>query len=119
MHLRNIFVLSILLAPIISLADAPTPWQMGFQAPATPIMQGLIDLHHDIQFLLIIVCVFVVWLISRALYHFHASKNPIPEKLIHGTFIEIAWTVTPSLILLFIAVPSFALLYSLDGATCL
>ena len=36
------------------------------------------------------------------------------KKIIHGTFIEIAWTVTPSLILILIAIPSFALLYSMD-----
>jgi cytochrome c oxidase subunit 2 len=48
------------------------------------------------------------------LYHFHESKNPIPEKIIHGTTIEIAWTIAPSLVLVLIALPSFALLYSID-----
>ena len=110
----NKFLFSLIFTPFVSLADAPIAWQMGFQSPATPIMQGIIDLHHDVQFLLTVIFVFVLWLIARALYHFHASKNPIPEKIIHGTLIEIAWTVTPSLILLLIAVPSFALLYSLD-----
>lgn len=110
----NKFLPFLIFTPIVSLADAPVAWQMGFQPPATPIMQGIIDLHHDVQFLLIVILVFVLWLVARALYHFHVSRNPIPEKLIHGTVIEIAWTVTPSLILLFIAVPSFALLYSLD-----
>jgi len=42
------------------------------------------------------------------------QKNPVPSKIIHGTVIEVAWTVTPSLILMIIAVPSFALLYSMD-----
>jgi len=101
-------------APILSLADAPEAWQMGFQDPATPIMQGIIDLHHDIMFFIIVILVFVLWMITRTLYHFHYKKNPIPEKIIHGTAIEIAWTVTPSLILVLIAIPSFALLYSLD-----
>nr|P80498.1 RecName: Full=Cytochrome c oxidase subunit 2; AltName: Full=Cytochrome c oxidase polypeptide II [Solanum tuberosum] len=26
--------------------DAAEPWQLGFQDAATPIMQGIIDLHH-------------------------------------------------------------------------
>lgn len=98
--------------PVFS--DAPEPWQIGFQDPATPIMQGIIDLHHDIVFILIFVAVFVLWMIARTLYHFHASKNPFPQKIFHGTTIEILWTVTPSLILVLIAIPSFALLYSLD-----
>ena len=32
----------------------------------------------------------------------------------HGTTIEIVWTVLPSLILVVVALPSFALLYSID-----
>ena len=87
---------------------------MGFQDPATPVMQGIIDLHHDIMFFMFVILVFVLWMLSRTLYHFHQSRNPIPEKIIHGTTIEIAWTVAPSLILVLIAIPSFALLYSMD-----
>jgi len=98
----------------LSRCDAPTPWQMGFQDPATPIMQGIIDLHHDLTFFMIVIAVFVFWMISRTVLHFRAQVHPVPQKLIHGTWIEIAWTVTPSLILVMIAIPSFALLYSLD-----
>ena len=29
--------------------DAPVPWQMSFQEAATPIMEGIISLHNDIQ----------------------------------------------------------------------
>ena len=107
-------ILLILLSPVFTLADAPESWQMGFQDPATPVMQGIIDLHHDIMFFMFVILVFVVWMLSRTLYHFHQSRNPVPEKIIHGTTIEIAWTVAPSLILVLIAIPSFALLYSMD-----
>ena len=107
-------ILLILLSPVYTLADAPESWQMGFQDPATPVMQGIIDLHHDIMFFMFVILVFVLWMLSRTLYHFHQSRNPIPEKIIHGTTIEIAWTVGPSLILVLIAIPSFALLYSMD-----
>jgi cytochrome c oxidase subunit 2 len=97
-----------------TLMDSPEPWQIGFQDPATPIAQGIQDLHHDIFFFMIFILIFVVWMLARTLYHFHASKNPNPAKIIHGTTIEVAWTVTPSLILMVIALPSFALLYSMD-----
>ena len=110
----NILFLIIMVLPSIVYNDAPEAWQIGFQDPATPIMQGIIDLHHDIVFFLVVVSVFVLWMITRTLYHFQSKKNPIPEKIIHGTAIEIAWTITPSLILVLIAIPSFALLYSLD-----
>lgn len=102
------------LLPSYTFLDAPEPWQLGFQDPASPIAQGIQDLHHDIFFFIIFILTFVMWMLGRTLWHFHHSKNPIPSKIIHGTALEIAWTVTPSLILMVIALPSFALLYQMD-----
>lgn len=110
----NRLFLFLFFLPIFIKADAPEAWQLGFQDPATPVMQGLIDLHHDVVFFMIVILVFVLWMLTRTLYHFHQSRNPVPEKIIHGTTIEIVWTIAPSLILVCIAIPSFALLYSLD-----
>ena len=45
--------------------DAAEPWQLGFQDAATPMMQGIMDLHHDIFFFLILILVFVMDLGSR------------------------------------------------------
>lgn len=113
--------------------DAPEAWQMTFQDPATPVMQGIIDLHHDISFFLLVILVFVLWMLARTLYYFSAGTSKLSnssdfntsesslvssqsrgEKIVHGTTIEIAWTIAPSLVLVCIAVPSFALLYSMD-----
>jgi len=41
------------------LLDAPTAWQVNFQDPATKIMEDIVDLHHDIMFYLILICIFV------------------------------------------------------------
>nr|YP_010338844.1 cytochrome c oxidase subunit 2 [Madagascaria erythrocladioides]UNJ18794.1 cytochrome c oxidase subunit 2 [Madagascaria erythrocladioides] len=95
-------------------SDAPEKWQISFQDPATPVMEGVISLHHDLMFFLCIISVFVTWILYRTLWLFNAEKNSIPYPLIHGTQIELAWTITPSLILIAIAIPSFALLYALD-----
>jgi cytochrome c oxidase subunit 2 len=113
--MTQVFVfMGALVCPSICFLDAPFPWQIGFQDPATPIAQGIQDLHHDICFFMVVILTFVIWMLCRTLWHFHWTKNPVPSKIIHGTFIEVAWTVTPSLILMVIAVPSFALLYSMD-----
>nr|YP_009675540.1 cytochrome c oxidase subunit 2 [Sophora flavescens]QDD68251.1 cytochrome c oxidase subunit 2 [Sophora flavescens] len=98
----------------IAPCDAAEPWQLGFQDAATPMMQGIIDLHHDIFFFLILILVFVSRILVRALWHFHYPKNPIPQRIVHGTTIEILRTIFPSIIPMFIAIPSFALLYSMD-----
>jgi cytochrome c oxidase subunit 2 len=94
--------------------DAATPWQFGFQDPASPIMAGIIDLHNDIMTVMIFILFFVVWMLSKTVYAFEASRNPEPLGFTHGTAIEVAWTVIPSLILILIAIPSFSLLYSTD-----
>lgn len=108
------FTLFLFLNPCVVWQDAPEAWQMGFQDPATPTMQGIVDLHHDICFFMLVILVFVLWMLGRTLYHFRYSQNTYPEKIIHGTFIEVAWTIAPSCILVLIAIPSFALLYSMD-----
>lgn len=151
----------------------------SFQSPATPIMEGIIDLHNYIFFYLILVFVFVLWMYGYILYKFYVvpslfhdflgknnehvsslrnfilwistdaktykkvmdkhflnyvytthlnvlkvvfSINAVlhmkelleTRQIVHGTVIEIVWTIIPSIILIFIAAPSFALLYAMD-----
>ena len=107
-----IFILTIYSTVIFS--DSAQDWQLGFQDPATPIMEGIINLHHDLMFFICVVSIFVSWMLGRTLWHFEINQNNIPSSLTHGTLIEIIWTVTPALILLVIAVPSFSLLYAMD-----
>ncbi|KAF7042781.1 hypothetical protein CFC21_052284 [Triticum aestivum] len=44
-------------------------------------MQGIIDLHHDIFFFLILILVFVSLMLVRALWHFNEQTNPIPQRI--------------------------------------
>ena len=94
--------------------DAPQAWQWGFQDAATPVMQGIIDVHHDIFMFLLFILVFVSWVLGRTLWHFNSNANATVIPFTHGTVIEIVWTVLPSVILMTIAFPSFALLYSMN-----
>nr|YP_010619962.1 cytochrome c oxidase subunit 2 [Xiphosiphonia pinnulata]WAX03975.1 cytochrome c oxidase subunit 2 [Xiphosiphonia pinnulata] len=97
-----------------SLCDSPESWQLGFQDPATPIMEGIINLHHDLMFFICVISIFVTWMLIRTLWLFETSQNKISSNLTHGIFIEIIWTTTPALILIVIAIPSFSLLYAMD-----
>jgi cytochrome c oxidase subunit 2 len=98
----------------VSFCDAPEAWQLYFQEAATPAMEGIINLHNDIMAIIIFIAVFVMWMMGRTMWLFSADKNPNPSKVVHGTTIELVWTIVPSIILVTIAVPSFALLYSMD-----
>ena len=45
------------------LLDYAHPWQISFQDPATPVMEGVISLHHDLLFVLTVIGVFVGWVL--------------------------------------------------------
>jgi cytochrome c oxidase subunit 2 len=106
-------LLSVLIPSLNSIKnDYPEPWQVCLQDPATPVMEGIINLYHDIFFILIIITVVVTYVLIRAVILFTGNQNP--ESTTHGETIEIVWTVTPALILMLIGVPSFTLLYSMD-----
>ena len=49
-------------------------------------------------------------LLAYVVYRFNEKANPVPAKFTHNTLVEVAWTLIPVIILVFIAIPSFRLL---------
>ena len=92
----------------------------GFQDPATPLMEGIIDVHNHVMYFIVVIFIFVSWWIYKIVNTFSNVSNSIWKKelyqlkLTHNTLIEIIWTIIPSIILFLIAMPSFLLLYSMD-----
>jgi len=66
------------------------------------------------MFFLVLIAIFVVWLMARCFYFYNEEIQVKSEMFTHSTPLEIVWTILPALILLIIAIPSFALLYSVD-----
>jgi cytochrome c oxidase subunit 2 len=89
----------------------PLPYQMGFQPAASPVMQQIEDFHRLLLWIIVAVCLFVLALLVWIAIKYRAGANPVPSKVHHNTLLEVAWTLIPVLILVFIAVPSFRLLY--------
>jgi cytochrome c oxidase subunit 2 len=152
---------------------------IGFQDSATPIMEGIVDLHNYIFFYLILVFVVVTWMFCYIIFNFFIiptffydiflknslfkflnkksvfiieffffkffkyfiSKNTFntfslflenlkhkviidsynrhsdyfyTKKIVEHAGVELVWTIIPSIILVLIAIPSFALLYAMD-----
>ena len=99
----------------IILNDVPQPWQLGFQDSAAPGFTGIIELHNTLFFYLIVVVVGVFWALGSVMYYYNSKSWPFTHKYLnHGTLIELIWTITPALVLIAIAFPSFRLLYLLD-----
>jgi len=131
---RNILFVIMLFSPIISLpvlTDVAEPWQLGFQDPATPTMEGIIEFHNNLMFFITLIAIFTTWVLVRCISFYSWDQSEFNDELqkndgaskpvdrevamfTHSTPLEIIWTIVPAIILLFIAIPSFALLYSMD-----
>jgi cytochrome c oxidase subunit 2 len=99
------------------IVGVPHDWQVSFPPAYTPLMEKVESLNTLLLVIISLICAFVAGLIIYAVWRFHASRNPVATTTTHNTAIEIAWTVLPILILVFIAIPSFRLLYYGDKAT--
>jgi cytochrome c oxidase subunit 1 len=137
------FLLFIFYDSLLCFNDHTNSWKIGFQDPTTPIAYGIIKLHDHILFFLAVILFVVGYLLFSTYkkFYYGSLNNDLPESkgislfsslvgsykenlsfnvtnrtynINHGTTIEIIWTVLPAFILLFIAVPSFALLYAMD-----
>ena len=77
--MNNLFFYSIGIITAIlgttTYCDSAVPWQIGFQDSASPIMEGIVTLHHDIFFFLILIFTIVFWLFSRILQTFNSTTN--------------------------------------------
>jgi cytochrome c oxidase subunit 2 len=88
----------------------PTPWEMGMQGMVTEVGRDLSNFHTWLVWLIAAICLFVLVLIVVIAVRFNEAKNPVPSKTTHHTWLEVAWTIVPVLILIAIAIPSFRLL---------
>jgi cytochrome c oxidase subunit II len=89
----------------------PSPWQMGLQDSATPIMSDITWFHDVLLWITAVISGFVLLLLLIIILRFNARANPIPTRTTHNTLLEVLWTILPVIILACIAVPSFRLLF--------
>ena len=90
---------------------APKPWEMDLQPAVTPVMASIEDFHRLMLYIITAICIFVLALLLWIMVRFNKRANPVPSKTTHNTLLEVAWTLVPVIILVFIAIPSFRLLY--------
>jgi len=95
--------------------DAPEVWQINLQDPATPAAEGMLSFHTYLVLFLILISVTTFWVLWKSLKNFSEETSIVSaQRFTHSSLLEIIWTIIPAVLLLFIAVPSFSLLYSLD-----
>lgn len=101
-------------APGLALAadtGQPRPGETGMQGSVTPIMDSIHAFHDGILLPVAVgISVLVLVLLAVIVIRFNARRNPTPARFTHNTLLEVVWTALPVIILVIIAIPSFAVL---------
>nr|AIS86036.1 cytochrome oxidase subunit II [Anaplecta sp. 3 MD-2014] len=82
---------------------------INLQDSASPIMEQLIYFHDHAMMIIMMILIIVTYMMMLISF----NKN-INRFMLEGQFIETTWTITPAIILVFIAIPSLRLLYLMD-----
>nr|WP_231575870.1 cytochrome c oxidase subunit II [Pseudorhodobacter ferrugineus] len=89
----------------------PVDGATGFQVAATELAR---DIHWLDQFILVIITaitVFVTGLLLYVLWRFNEKRNKVPATFTHNSPLEVAWTIVPIVILVFIGAFSLPVLF--------
>nr|YP_010621008.1 cytochrome c oxidase subunit II [Periplaneta japonica]WAX39391.1 cytochrome c oxidase subunit II [Periplaneta japonica] len=87
-----------------------TTWaNLNLQDSASPIMEQLIYFHDHALMIIIMILLVVSYMMIAMIFNKYINRY-----LLEGQMIELAWTIAPAVILVFIAVPSLQLLYLMD-----
>ena len=91
----------------------PTPGAIDLQPGVTPLRHDAIFFHNAILMPIITaITVLVLGLLAWVVLRYNRKANPTPARWSHNTLVEVVWTLTPVLVLVFIAIFSFKLLFA-------
>jgi cytochrome c oxidase subunit 2 len=85
----------------------PVAGGMGFQPASSATAVQAQSLDHLLIIIITAITVFVTALLLYVIFRFSAKRNPVPAKFTHNSPLEVAWTLIPIVILVFIG--SFSL----------
>lgn len=95
----------------LEVVGMPEPGKMGFQPAATELARDLQWLDAMVLVIITIVTLFVLALLAIVILRYNSKSNPTPATFTHNSPLEVAWTVIPVLILVFIGTFSLPVLF--------
>ncbi len=95
----------------LEIVGTPTPGGMGFQPAATELASDLFWLDGMVLVIITAITLLVTVLLIYAILRFNRRANPNPAKFTHNSPIEVAWTIVPIVILVFIGAFSLPVLF--------
>lgn len=95
----------------LEIVGTPIDKAMGFQPAVTELARDQQSLDWLILVIITVICVFVTLLLLYAIVRFNQRANPTPASFTHNSPLEVAWTVIPIVILIFIGAFSLPVLF--------
>lgn len=95
----------------LEIIGQPTPGATGFQPAATELARDLQWLDGMLLVIITIITLFVTGLMAWVVIRFNRKSNPTPSTFTHNSPLEVAWTVVPVVILVFIGAFSLPVLF--------
>jgi cytochrome c oxidase subunit 2 len=86
----------------LEIVGAPQPGGTGFQTPVTSLSEGIVFLDNMLMIIMISIVVFVTALLVYAVVKYRRKPGSVPADFTHNSKIEVAWTIIPVIILVFI-----------------
>ncbi|WP_435231523.1 cytochrome c oxidase subunit II [Pseudopelagicola sp. nBUS_20] len=99
-------------AQAVETVGKPVPGGLNFQPAATELARQIQSLDNLILVIITAIVVFVCLLILIVVVRFNRRANPTPASFTHNTPVEIAWTLVPIVILVFIGAFSLPVLFN-------
>ena len=95
----------------LEIVGRPIDKQTGFQPAATELAREIHSLDYMLLVIITVITIFVTGLLLYAAYRFNAKRNPNPASFTHNSPLEVAWTLIPIVILVFIGAFSLPVLF--------
>ena len=95
----------------LEIIGQPTADGIGFQPAATKLARDLQWLDGLVLIIITAITVFVLGLLAYVILRYNRKANPVPETFTHNSPVEVAWTVIPIVILVFIGAFSLPVLF--------
>lgn len=95
----------------LEIVGHPVDRGTGFQPAATELARDLQGLDWMMLIIISVITVFVTGLLVWVIVRYNQKRNPKPATFTHNSPLEVAWTVVPILILVFIGAFSLPVLF--------
>lgn len=95
----------------LEIIGQPKQGGIDFQPSATELKHDIVWLDSMILYIITAIVIFVTALLIYTMVRFNRRANPTPARFTHNTPLEVAWTLIPIVILVFIGAFSLPILF--------